>query len=119
LNYTADAHPTEWDVLQRRWGLYSAEFDGTFSADAIARFAMRYGRNGLRRRRATELARQMQRRARALRNFALVLQHVHRDLERAEKYFMKSLEEDPEDESTKANFLRLMKEGREFGVVGN
>ena len=67
LNYTADAHPTEWDVLQRRWGLYSAEFDGTFSADAIARFAMRYGRNGLRRRRATELARQMQRRARALR----------------------------------------------------
>ena len=35
--------------------------------------------------------------------------------ERAEKYFMKSLEEDPEDESTKANFLRLLEERRGVG----
>ena len=65
--------------------------------------------------RAEREAQQKQRRARALRNFALVLQHVHRDLERAEKYFMKSLEEDPEDESTKANFLRLLEERRGVG----
>ena len=45
-----------------------------------------------------------------MRNYALLLHHVTNDYARSEKYFLKALHLDPEDESTRANFERLIAE---------
>jgi hypothetical protein len=80
-----------------KWPLFAA-------AEAVER----EGESGAAAQRREEEANR--RRAASLRNFALLAHHVYRDLGRAEKYFMRALQHDPEDASSKANFERLIAE---------
>ena len=86
------------DLFFFKWPLFAAAAEG----------AEREGESGAAAQRREEEA--LRRRGASLRNFALLAHHVYRDLERAEKYFMRALQHDPEDASTKANFERLIAE---------